>query len=41
MKTTTYEIQIEAYLNYLRNEERSPVTIEQYRRCLLYTSRCV
>ena len=35
MKTTTYEIQIEAYLNYLRNEERSPVTIEQYRRDIL------
>lgn len=31
METKNYEIQIEEYLNYLRDEEHSPATIRQYR----------
>lgn len=32
MKTTGYELQMEAYLDHLINEERSQSTIKQYRR---------
>jgi len=35
MKTIDYTIQTENYLGYLRNEERSFATIEQYRRDIL------
>lgn len=35
METTNYAIQMENYLDHLRNEERSPATIKQYRRDLL------
>lgn len=35
MKTNNYIIQIENYLNHLRNEERSLATINQYRRDIL------
>lgn len=31
MEITYYEVQIEDYLNYLRDEEHSPATIRQYR----------
>lgn len=35
MKITDYKIQIENYLEFLRNEEHSPDTIKQYRRDIL------
>lgn len=35
MEITYYEVQIEDYLNYLRDEEHSPATIRQYRHDIL------
>ncbi len=35
MKPTTYEMQLEDYLNSLRDKERSPATVRQYQRDLL------
>lgn len=35
MKTIYYKMQLEDYVNYLQNEERSSATIEQYRRDVL------
>ncbi|XCP84646.1 site-specific integrase [Roseburia hominis] len=39
MKITNYAIQIEDYLENLRNEEHSPTTIRQYQRDILCFSR--
>lgn len=35
MEITDYEVQIEEYLSYLRDEEHSPATIKQYRHDIL------
>lgn len=35
METTNFKMQLESYLENLRNEERSPATIRQYRRDIL------
>ncbi len=35
METTNYVMQLEDYLDYLQNEEHSPVTVKQYRRDIL------